>query len=54
MDDVLGLIKTRRSIRRFKKKDVPDELLEKIMEAGAGPERRQWQAWRFIVVRTRD
>ena len=33
MDDILELMKTRRSIRRYKDKDVPDELLEKIMEA---------------------
>ena len=51
-DDVLGLMKTRRSIRRFKKKDVPDELLEKIMEAGRwAPSGDNGQAWRFIVVR---
>ena len=51
-EDVLGLMKTRRSIRRFKQKDVPDELLEKIMEAGRwAPSGDNGQAWRFIVVR---
>ena len=30
MDELLEIMKTRRSIRRYKKKDVPDELLEKI------------------------
>jgi nitroreductase len=55
MDDVLGLMKTRRSIRRFKQKDVPDELLEKIMEAGRwAPSGDNGQAWRFIVVRDCD
>jgi nitroreductase len=34
MDDLLELMKTRRSIRRYQDKDVSDELLEKIMEAG--------------------
>jgi len=52
MDDLLELMKTRRSIRRYKKKDVPDELLEKIMEAGRwAPSGDNGQPWRFIVVR---
>jgi nitroreductase len=52
MDDILGLMKTRRSIRRYKDKDVPDELLEKIMEAGRwAPSGDNGQAWRFIVVK---
>lgn len=52
MDDLLAIMKTRRSIRRYKKKDVPDELLEKIMEAGRwAPSGDNGQAWRFIVVR---
>jgi len=50
--DLLELIKTRRSIRRFKSMDVPDELLEKIMEAGRwAPSGDNAQPWRFIVVR---
>jgi len=52
MEDILAIIKTRRSIRRYKKKDVPDELLAKIMEAGRwAPSGDNGQAWRFIVVR---
>ena len=52
MNDLLELMKTRRSIRRYKDKDVPDELLEKIMEAGRwAPSGDNGQAWRFIVVR---
>src|SRR4030066_1447184 len=52
MDDVLGLIKTRRSIGGYKQKDVPDELLEKIMEAGRwAPSGDNGQPWRFIVVK---
>jgi nitroreductase len=34
MNDLLEIIKTRRSIRRYKQEDVPDELLEIVMEAG--------------------
>ena len=31
--DPLELIKTRRSIRRFQSKDVPDEALKQVLEA---------------------
>ncbi len=51
-DAILEIMKTRRSIRRYKKKDVPDELLYKIMEAGRwSPSGDNGQAWRFIIVR---
>ncbi|MGD9034607.1 MAG: nitroreductase family protein, partial [Desulfobacteraceae bacterium] len=52
MDDILEIMKTRRSIRRYKQKDVPDDLLHKIMEAGRwSPSGDNAQPWRFIVVR---
>ena len=52
MEDLLKIIKTRRSIRRYKKKDVPDELLENIIEAGRwSPSGDNGQPWRFIIVR---
>jgi nitroreductase len=52
MEDLLKIIKTRRSIRRYKEKDVPDELLEKIIEAGRwSPSGDNGQPWRFIIVR---
>ena len=52
MEDLLKIIKTRRSIRRYKEKDVPDELLENIIEAGRwSPSGDNGQPWRFIIVR---
>jgi nitroreductase len=52
MDDLLEMIKTRRSIRRYKQGYVADELLEKIMEAGRwSPSGDNGQPWRFILVR---
>ncbi len=33
-DDVLDVIRSRRSIRRFQKKKVPTEVIEQILEAG--------------------
>jgi 5,6-dimethylbenzimidazole synthase len=52
IDEFLSLVKTRRSVRRFKPDAVPAEILEKILEAG------RWamsganaQPWEFVVVR---
>lgn len=48
----LEILRNRRSIRRYKPDDVPDELLEKIMEAGRWAQSGDnAQPWRFIVVR---
>lgn len=52
MEDLLRIIKGRRSIRRYKDQDVPDELIEKIIEAGRwAPSGDNGQPWRFVVVR---
>jgi nitroreductase len=52
MDDLLKLMKTRRSIRRYKEKHIPDELVEKLIEAGRwSPSGDNGQPWRFIIVR---
>ncbi len=52
MGDILEVITTRKSIRRYKPDPVPDELLLKVLEAG------RWaatgendQPWIFIVVK---
>lgn len=51
-DEFLKLLRKRRSVRMFKPDPVPDEYVEKILEAG------RWamsganaQPWEFIVVR---
>ena len=52
MDDLLRLMKTRRSIRRYEEEDVSDELLEKLIEAARwSPSGDNGQPWRFIIVR---
>jgi nitroreductase len=52
MDDLFKLMKTRRSIRRYKEKHIPDELVEKLIEAGRwSPSGDNGQPWRFIIVR---
>ncbi len=48
--DVLEAIKTRRSIRRYKPDPVPEEALEKILEAGRwAPSASNEQPWEFIT-----
>ncbi len=50
--DVLEAIKTRRSIRKYEKRPVPEELLEKILEAGRwAPSADNAQPWNFILLR---
>ena len=55
IDDFLELVRKRRSIRKFKSDPVPDELVEKVLEAG------RWamsgsnsQPWEFIVVKNQE
>lgn len=46
------IIKTRRSTRKFDKKQVPDELVEKIIDAGRyAPSGMNVQAAHFIVIK---
>ncbi len=51
--DLLEIIKTRRSIRAYKKDaKIPSELLEKVLEAGLwSPTSSNVQPWEFIVVK---
>lgn len=49
--DLLELISTRRSIRRFKPDPVPSEMLEQILEAARwAPTAGNLQAWRLMVL----
>ncbi len=49
--DTFEAIKTRRSIRKFKNREIPDDLTEKIIEAGMyAPSARNQQPWHFILV----
>jgi nitroreductase len=50
--DVFDAIKGRRSVRAFKKLDLPQEILEKILDAARwAPSAGNIQPWEFIVVR---
>jgi len=49
------VIKTRRSIRRYKKKAIPEDILKKILEgARIAPSGNNRQPWYFIVVKDED
>jgi len=51
VDEFLGLVRTRRSIRRFKADPVDPDLLGKILEAGRwAMSGANGQPWEFVVV----
>lgn len=56
--DILKLIKTRRSIRKYKDKPIPKEKIDKILEAGIwGPSLTKFlgiQPWKFVVISDKD
>jgi len=54
-DSFLELVKKRRSIRRFKPDLIPDEYIDKIIEAARwAPSGFNTQPWEFVVVRKKE
>ena len=52
---LLDLILSRRSIRRYENKDIPEEVLKQILEAGRqAPSAANRQPVRFVVVNDHD
>ena len=52
---VLETILTRRSIRKYLKKDIPADLIDLIIEAAMyAPTANNSQSWEFVVVRNRN
>ena len=50
-DEFYELIRSRKSIRQFRKQDVPAEVLSRILEAALhAPSGKNRQNWRFFVV----
>lgn len=55
MGDILDIISSRKSIRRFKPDPIPDEMIDKILEAARwAPTGENYQPWRFIVIRDQE
>jgi len=53
--DLEKLIKGRRSIRQWKKQEVPDELLKKAVGLATwAPNGGNYQGWRFIIVKRKE
>lgn len=51
-NNLLDVMKNRRSIRRFKPDPVPDEYIEKIIEAARwAPSGYNTQPWEFLIIR---
>lgn len=51
MNDLLKLLRRRRSIRRFQNKSIPMDQLEEIIDAARfAPTARNVQPWEFVVV----
>ncbi|MCU0652087.1 MAG: nitroreductase family protein [Candidatus Omnitrophica bacterium] len=49
--DFLEILKTRRSIREFSDKEIPKEILEKIVDSARfAPTARNVQPWEFVVI----
>jgi nitroreductase len=52
--DLFKAIQGRKSIRRFKQTPVPDEVINKILDAGRlAPSANNTQPWKFIVIKDR-
>ena len=52
--DMLDAIFTRRSIRKYTDRTVPDEMVSRLLKAAmAAPSAGNGQAWQFIVIRDR-
>ena len=50
--NIIQAIEKRRSIRRFKDKPIPDEIIKKILNTAVqAPSGKNRQPWHFIVIR---
>jgi len=55
IQDLEMLIKERRSIRRWKKDEVPEEVLRKAVELAVwAPNGGNYQGWRFVIVKKKE
>ena len=49
--DTLEAIRTRRSVRKYQDRPVPEELVQKLLAAAmSAPSARNEQPWRFVVI----
>jgi len=54
-EGLIGLVKNRRSVRQFKTDPIPDECVEKIIEAACwAPSGFNLQPWEFFIVKNQE
>lgn len=52
---VLDVIKKRQSVRSYQEKEIPEEILQEVLEAGRlAPSAYNHQDWKFIVVKDKS
>ncbi len=52
---VLEAIKKRQSVRSYQNKEIPEDVLQQVLEAGRlAPSTSNKQCWKFIVVKDED
>ena len=52
--NVIEVILTRRSIRKYSNKEIPTKIIANLLEAGMyAPSARNLQAWQFVVINNR-
>ncbi|MBL7175977.1 MAG: nitroreductase family protein [Desulfobacteraceae bacterium] len=55
MGDIIDVITSRKSIRRYRPDTIPDEMIDKILEAARwAPTGENYQPWRLIVIRDQE
>jgi nitroreductase len=55
MSDLMNAIQQRRSIRRYQERDIPDDILTKLLEAARwAPSWANTQCWNFVVVKDNE
>ena len=53
--DIIDAIRTRRSIRKFDKRPVPENLIELILKSAMqAPSARNFQPWHFVIIDDRN
>lgn len=53
--DFFNIIKTRRTVREFSTKEVPEEVIENcILAANSAPSGANKQPWHFVIVKNKD
>ena len=54
-NEIISAIQKRRSIRKYKGDDIPDEIIETILEAGRwAPSGQNNQPWKFVLIKDRE